>query len=192
MKLLTAMFLMFSLSTAFAAEKSKEEMMKKMQEAMTPTESHKLLEQMVGSWTFTSKFWEKADAKPEESKGTSTMKMIMGGRYLHQEVKGKAMGMDFDGLGLMGYDNIKKQYDSFWIDSMSTAMMRGTGSYNAATKTFDDKGEYSCPMSEKKSAEFRSEWKIVDKNNSVFSMYGKGHTGEGKEFKMMELTYKRK
>ena len=191
MKLFAAVVLLFSLSTA-SAEMNKEEMMKKMQEASTPGEAHKLLSQFEGNWTFTSKFWESADGKPEESKGTSVMKLILGGRYLHQEVKGKAMGQDFNGLGLMGYDNIKKQYESFWIDSMSTSMMKGAGTYNTSTKTFDDKGEFSCPMTPSKTAAFRSEWKVVDKNNSVFSMYGKGPTGEGKEFKMMELTYKRK
>lgn len=191
MKILSTLIILFSLTTAFAQIDPKE-MMKKMQEASTPSESHKLLEQFVGKWTFTSKFWESADSKPQESKGTSKMKMILGGRYLHQEVKGKAMGQDFNGVGLMGYDNVKKQFDSFWIDSMSTSMMKGSGTYNATSKTFDDKGEFSCPITPSKTATFRSEWKIVDKNNSVFSMYGKGPTGEGKEFKMMELTYKRK
>lgn len=192
MKLLTAMFLMFSLSTAFAAEMSKEEMMKKMQEASTPGEQHKVLEQLVGEWNHTSKFWETADGKPEESKGTSSMKMVLGGRYLQQDVKGKAMGMDFNGMGLMGFDNIKKEYQSLWVDSMSTSMMKGTGSFNASTKTFEEKGVFSCPMTESKTAEYRTEWKIVDKNTNIFSMYGKGPTGKGKEFKMMEMTYKRK
>lgn len=183
--------MLFSLSTAFA-EINKEDMMKKMQEASTPGEPHKMMAQMAGNWTFVSKFWESAEGKPEETKGTSSMKMILGGRYLQQENKGKAMGMDFTGIALMGYDNIKQQYDTLWIDDMSTAMMKGTGSYDAASKTINEKGEMSCPMTANKKAEFRAEWKIVDKNNSVYSMYGKGPTGEGKEFKMMEITYKRK
>lgn len=192
MKLLTAIFLMLSLSTAFAAEMSKEEMMKKMQEAGTPGEAHKILAEMEGEWTFTSKNWETADSKPEVGSGTSSIKMILGGRFLQQELKSKMMGMDYSGMGFTGYDNLKKEYSVIWLDSMSTGMMIATASYNAKTKTLTEKGEFSCPMTENKKSQYRADWKTIDKNNAIYTMYGKGPTGEGKEFKMMELTYKRK
>ncbi len=167
-----------------------KEMMTKMHEMAMPNESHKILSQLEGKWTFTSKMWESAEAKPQESKGTSVMKMILGGRFLQQEVSGKAMGMDYTGMGFMGYDTVQKQYTSMWMDTMSTAIMKGTGSYDEATKTLTEKGQYSSPMTESKMSDYRSEMKIIDKNNMTFSMYGKGLKGE-KEFKMMEMTYKK-
>src|SRR5687767_13444124 len=97
-----------------AIDPKKMKMMKKWQEAATPGPPHKVLEPMAGSWKYTSRFWETADGKPEESNGTSTFKMILGGRYLQHDTKGKAMGMPFQGLGFTGYNNISGKYESLW------------------------------------------------------------------------------
>lgn len=50
------------------------------------------------------------------------MKMILGGRFLQQEVNGEMMGMPMNGIGITGYDNLKKKYVGFWIDNMGTGM----------------------------------------------------------------------
>lgn len=197
MKLLTSIFALTLLTTAFAhAEEAKdakkEEMMKAWQEASTPGAPHKMLASMAGTWSYTSKMWETPDAKPEESKGTSTMKMILGGRYLQHDTKGKAMGMPFNGMGLTGYDNVKGEYNTFWIDNMGTAMMTGKGKFDDSTKTLTDTGEFSCPMTPSKTQSYRGEWKIVDKNNMVYTMYSSGMNPDGPQFKNMEMTFKRK
>lgn len=167
------------------------EMMKKFEEAATPGAPHKMLAEKAGEWTYTSKWWDSKDQKkPQTSKGTSTMTMILGGRWLQQNFKGTAMGQPFEGLGLVGYDNIKGTYESLWLDTMSTALMHGTGSYDASTKTLKDSGTHSCPISADKTQSFRSEWLMKDKNNMVFSMYGKGFAGK-EEFLQMEITYTR-
>lgn len=181
--------LMFSLSSF--AEMSKEEAMKKMQEAAKPGPEHKMLADTAGKWTYTSKWWASADAKPEETTGKSTFKMIMDGRILQQDVDGKAMGQAFKGLGFTGYDNLKKEWNTVWMDSMGTAIMTGKGSYDASTKTITDSGSFTCPMEEDLTAEYRSEWKMTDKNNMTFIMYGKGMGKQTGEFKMMEMNYKR-
>jgi hypothetical protein len=189
--------LLFASSAVFAADPAqttadpkRQEMMKKWMEYSTPKESHKALEPLVGSWKFTSKMWESAKAKPEESTGTSSMKMVLGGRFLHQEVKGQAMGQPFEGLGYVGYNNLEKRYETVWLDSMGTGMMRGTGSFDAKTKTLKDSGEYTCPFSADKTRDYKSEWKILDKNSLHYTMWGPD-IDTGKEFKQMEIVYKR-
>lgn len=186
--ILFAVCLMLSLSVS-AEDKNKEEMMKKWQEYATPTEVHKFLATAAGKWTYVSKMWESKDAKPEESKGTATMKMIMGGRYLQQEIKGTAMGQPFEGMGFTGYDNLKKRTNSTWMDNMGTAIMSGNGEVNVEKKTITESGEFTCPMEKDGSAEYRSEWMITDKSNMTFTMFNKMDGKE--EFKMMEMTYKR-
>lgn len=193
----TLLFAIISLvgSVALAAETQKmdpkkAEMMKKWQEFATPGEPHKILAGFAGKWKYTSKWWEAADAKPEESKGTSNNKMIMGGRFLQQEVKGKSMGMPFEGLGVIGYDNLKKKYESTWLDNMGTGTMKGTGDYDATTQTLKESGEASCPMTDNKAKPFKSEWKVVSKDNFTLTMWGPGK--DGKEYKQMELDFKRK
>ena len=167
-----------------------QEMMQKYEAAAKPGEQHKNLASMAGSWKTTSQMWEKPDAKPETAKGSANFKMILGGRWLQQEFKGTAMGKPFQGIGLVGYDNVKGKYESHWFDSMSTGSMEAEGDYDASTKTLKDKGSMSCPISATKTQDVRTEMQMVSKNKMIFSMYGSGPMG-GPEFKMMEIVYTR-
>lgn len=182
-------------STAFAADPpaptaEQQDMMKKWMEYSTPTDSHKALEAMSGNWTTTGKMWETPKSKATESKGTSTMEMILGGRFLEQKFKGEMMGQTFEGRGFVGFNNIEKRYETTWIDNMATGMMHGTGTFDAKKKTFADSGKASCPMTAEKERTFRSEWKIVNKDTLSFTMWGPDIATK-KEFKQMEITYKR-
>lgn len=165
-----------------------QEMMKKYQEAATPGEQHKMLADLAGTWKYNSKMWQSADAKPQESKGTSTFKMILDGHWLEQNFKGTAMGQKFEGRGLLGYDKVKGKFQSVWTDTMSTSAMVGEGTFDESTKTLKESGTMSCPISADKVQEYRTEWQMNDKKKMVFSMYGKGPT-DGPEFKIMEITY---
>lgn len=188
--LLAVAFCSLSCATSVFAADPQLEMMKKFEEAATPGAAHKRLAALAGSWAYTSKMWESPDAKPMQSKGKSSMKMILGGRWLQQDFKGEAMGKPFNGLGLIGYDNVKGSYETVWLDTMSTGLTQGTGSYDEAAKTLKDSGSHSCPISADKKQDYRSEWNMIDKNHMVYSMYGKGFVGD-KEFKMMEISYTR-
>ncbi len=161
--------------------------MEKMKALMAPSEAHKTLEAMVGKWNYVSKFWMSADGKVEETTGTSEHTLIYGGRFLKQEVKGTWMGQPFEGLGIIGYDNIRAQYQSIWFDSMATGIMSMSGQFDAATQTLSESGKNSCPLTGDKERECRADWKIVDANQNVYSAYTIGP--DGKEFKGMEITY---
>ena len=190
-KLFVTAFLGLSMNiSAVGAEPNMVEMMKKFEQAGTPGAPHKVLADMAGSWKYVSKWWDSADGKPQQSSGRSTMKMILGGRWLQQDFKGESMGKPFQGMGLLGYDNVTGTYESLWFDTMSTGVAHATGSFDAQTKTIKDSGSHSCPLSPDKKQDFRSEWQIVDKNHMVYSMFGKGIAGD-KEFKQMEISYTR-
>lgn len=95
------------------------------------------------------------------------------------------------GLGIIGYDNVKQKYVTHWFDSMSTGAMNSEGDYDASTKTLRDRGSMSCPISESKTQDVRTEWELVGKNKMVFLMYGKNPVFNTPEFKMMEIVYTR-
>jgi len=80
---------------------------------------HKLLAGMAGSWTTKIKSWCEPKKPPMESIGTCEQKMVLGGRFLHQEFTGEMMGSPFTGIGVNGYDNHTKKYVSTWMDSMA-------------------------------------------------------------------------
>ncbi len=196
MLLVSTLIFVFSLS-AVAADKATpmdpkmQEMMKKFEAAATPGEPHKVLADISGKWKTMSQMWESPEAKPQTSKGTADFKMILGGRWLQQEFNGTAMGKPFQGLGLIGFDNVKQKYETHWFDSMSTGSMQSEGDFDVSTKTLKDKGTMSCPISPNKVQDIRSEWQMVNKNKMIFSMFGKGPMASGPEFKMMEIVYSR-
>ena len=168
---------------------AEQEMMKKWQEAATPGEAHKRLESLVGNWSHTVRWSMTPDEKPTESKGTNTNTMILGGRFLKQETQGEAMGQPFEGLGISGYDNVRKEYNSVWIDSMGTGMMTGTGQFDAAQNAITEKGEFSCPITGNQHMIYRSVWKIIDPNHYTYEMYTAAP--DGKEFRSMDIAYER-
>lgn len=165
-----------------------EAMMAKMQEYGTPNENHKVLQQLVGSWEYSVKMWMAPDAPPDESTGNSEVSAILGGRFIQEISTGTAHNQPFEGRGICGYDNVKKEYNHLWIDNMGTGMMMVSASYDAATKTFSGKGNMSCPINGPMS--IRTVMKILDVNTHTYEMYMPDKSG--KEFKAMEITYRRK
>jgi hypothetical protein len=185
-------------TTASAGQPNPEEMMKQMMELGKTGENHKLLADLAGTWSYTVKFWINPDpnAKPEESKGTAVRKSMMDGRFFVMDVTGKMempgpdgkkKEMTFKGMGLEGYDNVKKKFVGTWIDNMGTGIMMAEGAYDPATKTFTYTGEYEGIPGMKQ--QIRETIKITDKDHHLFEWY---ENRGGQEVKTMEIAYTRK
>ena len=167
---------------------AEDPMMKAMMEAGTPGEVHKTMQDMVGTWNVAIKSYMDP-AKPTESTGTSTMVSLLDGRYIQETMESTFMGMPFRGIGTFGYDKVLKQYVSTWIDNMSTGIMTSVGSSPDGGKTVNWMGKGSDPVTGKEQS-FRSIAHNVDPDHAHFEMYGAGP--DGKEMKMMEISYTRK
>ena len=181
-----------------AGQPSEAEMMKMMMEMAKLNENHKLLASLAGTWSFTTKMWMNPDpsAPPSESKGTAVRKPWMDGRYFMVDVTskmpmpgpdGKMKTMDFKGMSIEGYDNVKKKFVSTWIDNMGTMIMMSEGTYDPGTKTFTFNAE--CEMMPGKTTKMREVIKIVDNDHHTFEMYD---NMRGTEAKSMEISYTRK
>lgn len=154
----------------------------------TPSEAHKRMANLAGSWSTTTKAWMDPEKPPMQSTGSCEQTMLLGGRFLHMECTGDMMGQSFTGIGLNGYDNHTKKYMSTWMDSMGTAIYYMEGTASPDGKTITQRGHYDDPI--EGPMMLRSVTKIVNNDTEIFEMYGtpKG----GKERKMMEITYIRK
>jgi hypothetical protein len=193
MKLLVAVLLGSAISVQ-AADKPKmtPEQQAMMEQAMKygmPGDAHKALEPFIGKWTSVVHFWMKPGDKMQESKGKNDNVWILGGRFVQATYKSDMNGQPFEGLGLTGYDNVRGEYVALWLDNMMTGMMQSAGTYDPASKTFKFSGDFSCPMTGEKKRWFRTELKVVDNDTHTYTSYSK--TPDGKEFKEMEITYKR-
>lgn len=186
-------------TTAPSGQPSEADMMMKMMMEMSKlNENHKLLGQLVGTWTFTNKMWMNPDPKapPSDSKGMAIRKAMMDGRYYNVDVTGKMplpgpdgkmTEVDFKGQSIEGYDNAKQKFVSTWLDSMSTGVFLSEGTYDAATKTFTYTGVYDMAPGVKQKV--RETLKIVDADHHLFEWY---EDHGGKEVRTMEIAYTRK
>lgn len=165
-------------------------MQKAWTEYATPTEPHKRMASESGTWTEDLTFWmSPEDKNPQKYTATAEFKMLLGGRYQEQRHRGKMMGMDFEGISTLVYNNANGEYTSTWIDNMGTGMMVSTGKYDEASKSTTFNGETIDPMT-KKSKKFRQVVTIIDDNTQKMESFDEAQ--DGKEFKSMEILMKRK
>ena len=166
-----------------------EALMARMKDYATPNENHKVLQAFVGTWTATMKSRMDAKSEPVVSEGVDETQWILGGRYLQEKFTGMFMGESYEGMGIIGYDNIKKEYEYLWLDNMGTGIVKITAQYDPATKTFAEQGEVSCPITNGPRA-IHGKVTIVDDAHCTQEFYMKDpKTGE--EFKSMEISYSR-
>jgi hypothetical protein len=180
-----------------SGQPNQAEMMKQMMELSKLNENHKLLSSLDGNWTYKVKFWMNPDpnAKPQESTGTATRKSIMGGRYVAMDVAGKMQmpgadgkmkDMMFKGMGIEGYDNVKKKFVSSWVDNMGTGIEFSEGTYDPATKSFTYTAEMEGIPGMK--TQVREVIKLADKDHMSLEWY---ENQGGQEKKTMEINYTR-
>ena len=175
-----------------------QKMMQQMMEMSKLNENHKLLTSLDGTWDYKIKFWMNPDpnAKPDESAGTATRKSIMGGRYVVMDVAGpmkmpgedgKMKTVQFKGMGLEGYDNVKKKFVGSWIDSMGTGIEFSEGTYDASSKTFTYTSEIEMMPGMK--SQVREVIKVADNSHMTLEWY---ENQGGQEKKTMEINYTKK
>lgn len=166
-------------------------MMKAMMDYGTLGKMHEMMTSWNGTWANETTMWEYDGAAPQKSTGTSVNTMIMGNRYQSSKFSGNMMGMPFEGMSTMGYDNAAKQFVSSWIDSWSSGIMIMTGPWNESTKTITLNGTMPDICRPGKECSFRQVMSIVDDNTQMMEMHGPDPK-TGKEFKMMEIKSTRK
>ena len=123
-----------------------------------------------------------------EETGTATRTMALDGRVLVEDVKSSMMGSPSPATACTGYDNVTGKYWSTWNDSMSTGLMVSEGTCDAKDAcTFT--GSWNDPIKKGPiTARMTTRW--TSPTTEVFEMYGPGK--DGKEMKMMEITYTKK
>ncbi|WP_027378657.1 DUF1579 domain-containing protein [Chryseobacterium daeguense] len=157
----------------------------------TPGDMHKMLAKSDGNWTGQTTMWMENGGQPMTSTTEAVNKMVLGGRYQMSEHKGNFMGMPFEGISMLGYDNAKKKFVSSWIDNMGTGIMHMEGEWNASKKSIEFKGKMTDPARPEKDCDVREVFTFVDDNHQTMEMYGPD-SKTGKEFKTMEIKYTRK
>lgn len=159
-----------------------------------PGEGQKALNDLAGSWNYTTKYFPAPGAKPHERLGKSTATWVMGGRFLEESVKGNpgsaAPGEPiYEGHGMTGFDNVRKEYQTAWIDNMSTQLTYLSGTMDAQKKVLTMTGTGSDPMTNQKRTPLRTVLKIQDKDHHTFEFHMQDT--KGKMYLAMQIAYTR-
>jgi len=187
---------LFVCTAAFAADApptmtpEQQAMMEKMTRAATPGPQHEMLKKMAGEWNAKVTSQMDPSQPPAVEQSTSTLTMLMDGRYCQEVTSGNMMGQPFSGMGLTGYDNVLGKYVSTWIDNMGTGIMTSFGTADASGKVITWIGTMSDPVTGKPS-KARMVTTITDDDHHTFEMYGTPPGGK-KEMKMLTIEYSRK
>ncbi len=165
-----------------------QKMMKAFMEAAKTGPIHKKLVEGAGDWVWETVSYMGPGGAPIKGEMKVHARSILGGRFLVEEVVGKTMGQSFTGMAITGYDNVRKEYQSLWMDSMSTRMTLSTGKENK-------KGEvhFSGTMVDvvsPKGRPFRSVTLDRGKDHHEFKMFD-SIPGTKKEFLVMTVSAKR-
>jgi hypothetical protein len=153
-----------------------------------PGPSHKLLASFVGDWDVTVTFWSNPEASGESSSGKSKISWILGDRFLQEQFSGTVGGGEYQGLGIMGYDNGSRAFKTVWVDSLNTALTTSSGRYQPDTSTFLFESQLYDPLASGVKT-IQSQLQVNSPNSYTFTMTDT--SPEGKRFTSLEMRYRR-
>lgn len=162
--------------------------MKAWMEFATPGPEHKALMERAGEWKATVEDFNMGGLKSEAK---VIRKAILDGRYLLEEFEGDMGGMPMKGLGIVGYDNAKKEHFSIWLDNMGTGLTLGKSPKGDDPKQQDGEGTMSGPMGV---MNYRSVVKLEGPDKDVFEIHMSEAVMGGdpnKEYLAVRITYER-
>jgi len=155
-------------------------------ELARPGPQHAELMKLAGTWKVQGKSWMDPAADPVEYAGESVFTPVLGGRFLRQEVHTPMMGMDFEGVGYLGFDKAIGKYVTVWLDSMGTGIMNLVGEQTVPGKAWSYAGKYHGPGGQ--AVSFRQEISLTGADGITMEMYVDYGQGEAK---CMEQVYTR-
>lgn len=155
-----------------------------------PNSNHARLASLAGDWDQTIHIYSHDGTPPMESKGTAKYRVILGGRFVTEEVK---MILDdkttFEWTGMYGFDNRKNKYIAFWADNLGTDFEQGEGENGLGGNDISFIGRQIEPST---GEETKFRWTMKLESQSEVSIVMNVFGADGKEVKMLEIEQKRR
>lgn len=171
-----------------AAKQKQDQQMEAWRKYAMPGEEQAWLSKLCGKWNVASKQWAAPGEPPYESKMTSQMDMILGGRFRYEYLVGTRLGMPFEGSGVRGFNNVTKKFELSWVDNFATGISNGIGTRSQDGKSLHWEWTAVDPVSGKP-MKMRGVEKSQTEDRYIFEIYAP--TADGSEFKALELVYTR-
>lgn len=116
-------------------------------EYMTPSSIHTLLAEYVGDFKMEITMSMGEGKEPSIVTVESEHIMLLGGRFLEMKQKGTMMGMDYQSILTMGFNNTDKIFAMTTITNMGTGTLSLFGEWDEKSKSATLFGELTNPVS---------------------------------------------
>jgi Protein of unknown function (DUF1579) len=143
---------------------------------------HAKIAEMCGTWDTVM------DIGGQKSNGTAIYTSICDGMWISSNFEGTLDGKPFQGHGVDGFDQVKKEYIGYWFDSMTSFPIVLSGNYDADGKVLTMVGTMPGPA--ESAQKYRSTTEMNGPDQMTFKMY-MGAPG-GKENLAFTVTYTRR
>jgi hypothetical protein len=151
-----------------------------------PGPEHARLTALCGSWDVELTFWFKPGAPGLTTKGTSTIRSILGGLFIEEKIDGLLNGMPFTTLSWTGFNTSTHEYEATRIASTNTIRIAENGAWDEQARRLELKGSYKLAG---------DTWtqRTVIQPMSADSMVAASYLSFGTvpEWKAVEIKYKR-
>ena len=137
---------------------------------ITPSEVHQGLSQYTGNFTMEIAMSIETGKEPTIIVVNSEHKMLLGGRFLEMKQQGVMMGMDYQSIMTIGFNNIDRQMSLTTITNMGTGTLSLIGEWEEQTKTANLFGQLTNPLT-KDIIKVRQTLTFVDDNTILIESY---------------------
>jgi hypothetical protein len=139
-------------------------------EYMTPSEIHALFAEYTGSFTMEISMSMGEGQEPAIVNVQSEHTMLLGGRYLEMKQHGTMVGMDYQSIITLGFNNTDKKFALTALTNMGTGILSLLGNWDESTKTATLYGQLTHPVT-KNTLNIRQTVSFIDSNTILIENY---------------------
>lgn len=154
-------------------------------EYMTPSSIHELLNQYSGSFNMEITMTMGDGNAPSVFTVNSEHSMLLGGRFLEMKQQGSLMGMDYQSILTLGFNNTDKIMSLITITNMGTGTLSLFGPWDEKSKSANLFGQITNPVT-KGIIHVRQSITFIDNDSILIESYDT----EGDNPEKKTVTYK--
>lgn len=167
------------------AEQRRQDMESRM---LTPM--HHMLMGAIGHWQIEIRTW----ATPEQKEPSSSVfecetRPLGDGKFAISEIRGISNNMPYEARCVMGFNSVTQKFERVWFDNLSTGVLMLEGTYDQAANKITYNGKVKDPRTHQ-DVPIRQVLDMTDPGNQVLTVFTQ--LKEGKDYKSMELIYRRR
>ncbi|HKW46364.1 MAG TPA: DUF1579 family protein [Gemmatimonadaceae bacterium] len=152
-----------------------------------PGPEHARLTALSGTYDVQLTFWFRPGANGITTTGTSTIRPLLGGLFIEEQIDGVLNGTPFTTLSWTGFNTGSREYEATRIASTNTSRITESGVWNDQSGQFELKGSYKLGA---------DTWaqRTVIQPSSADTMVASSYLSFGTvpEWKAVEIRYKKR